>query len=438
MRYSAGDLIPEQTGHHVLTKDISGYILPIFIVCAMTLSYMPKFTKITIFIGFIVSVGYLLYFLSGKNKLQPEVIIYFAWVLWCATGAFVNVDQESFWIKYFTVFQISVMIFVIAGITSARGSITTALIGIIIGMAIILIDLLTSGGLTYTGITESDRRITGMLRNANVFAYHMLFGIFAVFYFWRERRKLWYSAFIYSSLILLSGAIIASGSRKTFLAEVLFFNLWFVYCYGKRIFRSGLGMISLLIFIFSIYFFIDFTLTRSITGERLYAIQEEYDKGYGLSKRQRMYEEGIRIINENPVLGVGLNQYILIAEGVYGYSHSDFIEVTAGSGIIGALIYYSIFVVLWRRLNWIGIRIRNATIVYNIGMMKATIALIFLLAFGVPYYYSKITWIYIAGVVGYTWFLEKKVKRIIHIKKMKQIAETRAKMRIRGSTPVFK
>jgi len=151
-----------------------------------------------------------------------------------------------------------------------------------------------------------------------------------------------------------------------------------------------------------------------------------------------MYEEGLRLINENPLFGVGLSQYILIAEGVYGYSHSDFIEVTAGSGIIGALIYYSIFVVLWRRLNWIGIRIRNAAIVYNIGMMKATIALIFLLAFGVPYYYSKITWIYIAGVVGYTWFLEKKVKRIIHIKKMKQIAETRAKMRIKGSTPVFK
>ncbi len=438
MRYSAGDLIPEQTGHNVLTKDISGYILPIFIVCAMTLSYMPKFSKITIFVGFIVSIGYLLYFLSGKNKIQPEVVIYLAWVLWCSTGAFVSFDQESFWTRYFTVFQVSVMIFVVAGITSARGSITTALIGIIIGITIILIELITSGDLTFTGITESKQRIAGMLRNANIFSYHMLFGIFAIFYFWRKRRRWWHSAFIYSVLIILSGAIIASGSRKMFLAEVLFFNLWFVYCYGKRIFRSSLGVMPLLIFIFSIYFFIDFTMTKTITGERLYAIPEEYERGYGLKKRQRMYEEGVRLINKNPVLGVGLNQYILIAEGVAGYSHSDFIEVTAGSGLVGALIYYSIFVVLWRRLNWIGNRIRNAAIVYNIGLMKATIALIFLLGLGIPYYYFKITWIYIAGVVGFTWFLEKKIKRIIHIKRMKQIAETRAKMRMKGSAPVFR
>ena len=426
-----------QARQNLLTRDISGYILPIFIVSSMTLSYQRNLSKITILIGFLVSVGYLLYFLSGRNRLQPEVIIYSVWVFWCATGAFIATNQEVFWSRYFTILQISVMIFVVAGITSARGSINTALIGMLLGITIILFQAISSGDLSLAVITQATKRIAGMIRNANIFAYHMLFGVFAVLFFWRERQKWLNSTLIYLALALMSAAIVASGSRKNFLAEVFFFNLWIINCYGKQIFRSRFGLIGLLFIVFSIYYFIDFTLSSSITGERIFAIENEYQHGYGLSKRQKMYEEGFRLIKEHPVFGVGMNQYILLAEDVYGYSHSDFIEVMAGSGIFGAIIYYSIFVVLWRRLNWIGTRIKKQIITYQIGLMKSSIILIFLLGFGVPYYYFKITWIYIAAVVGYSWYLEQKIKKVIHIRRLKQIAETRARVRSKGSHAVL-
>jgi O-antigen ligase len=262
-------------------------------------------------------------------------------------------------------------------------------------------------------------------------------GIFAILFFWRERQKLLRSLLLYAGLALMSLAIIASGSRKNFIAEVLFFNLWIFYCYGRRIFRTRFGIIGLFIFLLSIYYFVDFTLTSTITGERLFAVQAEYNRGSGLSKRQAMYIKGFQLINENPVFGVGLDQYIIIAEDIHGYSHSDFIEVTAGTGFVGALIYYSIYFVLWRRIVWISKRIRKPLINYHIGLIKSSVIMIFLLGLGVPYYYFKITWIYLAAVVGYTWHIERKMRKVIYVNRLKRLAESRARVRLRAATSSY-
>ena len=115
------------------------------------------------------------------------------------------------------------------------------------------------------------------------------------------------------------------------------------------------------------------------------------------------------MIAENPIFGVGLGNF-QVRSSLFAESHSDYIEVAATTGIIGFIIYFSIYVVLWVRLNKIQNYFKNDTILYNIGIIKANIITILVLATGKPNYRAIITWIFLASVIGYTGSLDKKRK----------------------------
>ena len=49
-------------------------------------------------------------------------------------------------------------------------------------------------------------------------------------------------------------------------------------------------------------------------------------------------------------------------------------------------------------------------VLYSIGLIKAEIITILLTAFGRPNITSKTTWVFLAGVLGYTLFLERRLQ----------------------------
>ena len=49
----------------------------------------------------------------------------------------------------------------------------------------------------------------------------------------------------------------------------------------------------------------------------------------------------------------------------------------------------------------------NSDHLYTIGLLKAVIITILLIAFGRVNYASKITWIFLAGAIGYSWSIER-------------------------------
>jgi O-antigen ligase len=124
------------------------------------------------------------------------------------------------------------------------------------------------------------------------------------------------------------------------------------------------------------------------------------------------------MIRKHPVLGVGLGQFrTLSSSGLY--SHSDYIEVAANTGIIGFALYFSIYVVLWLRLNRIKRKTDDPHLLYIIGFFKAAIITILLVAFGRPNITSKLTWIFMAGAIGYSWSIERAfLMKAKHIKRI--------------------
>ena len=66
--------------------------------------------------------------------------------------------------------------------------------------------------------------------------------------------------------------------------------------------------------------------------------------------RSQMYVRGVDLFWENPLAGVGLGNFQVVS-GLGAYSHSDYIEVASNTGIIGFILYFSIYgMILWRLL----------------------------------------------------------------------------------------
>jgi O-antigen ligase len=173
--------------------------------------------------------------------------------------------------------------------------------------------------------------------------------------------------------------------------------------------------IILLILLGSVYATTDYVISQTYLGKRVHNL---WAYGSGTASRIELYQEGFDMIRKHPVLGVGLGQFrTLSSSGLY--SHSDYIEVAANTGIIGFALYFSIYVVLWLRLNRIKRKTDDPHLLYIIGFFKAAIITILLVAFGRPNITSKLTWIFMAGAIGYSWSIERAfLMKAKHIKRI--------------------
>lgn len=393
----------------IYLSDIFKWMLIPFIVGLMTFSHIPNLSKIMVLYGFIYSFLYLLYSFSLKLKIQNEVIIYFLWILWSLSGFYIAIDQTLYQNMLLRIIQIGTLLFVITNLTAYHRDLSLVLLSISIGGIILALFSYFSGEFRIASEIESNTRAVSFIGNANSFAYHLLFVIFAMFYFRERRTSFWKSILIILVITLSVIGIIYSGSRKGFFGILIFMSLCFFYSHGKKFFKSPIITLTILLIISgSIYFIMDYVFDNTYLGERFKNIQDHSNE-----TRIQLYLGGFKMINDNMVFGVGLDNYrVLVSSGLY--SHSDYIEVLTNTGFIGFILYFSIYLILWLRLNRIRSLTSNLSLLNTIGILKASIITILIMALGRPNITSKLTWIYLATVIGYSWGKERE---LLHYKK---------------------
>jgi O-antigen ligase len=253
---------------------------------------------------------------------------------------------------------------------------------------------------------QSNTQAMGLTTNANALAYHALFVMIAVFYFWRKKGSLFLIPFQYAFIGTSILAVIYSASRKGIIGVLVFILLWFWFCHGKMLIKKPL--ITFLIFVvisISVYFTAEYILSSTYLGRR-FKVQEVER---GSESRLQMYKDGMTMLKSSPIWGIGLNNYKLLSMS-RTYSHSDYVEVLANTGIVGFILYFSIYAILWRRLNHIQRMTTNEHLLYINGFLKAAILTILLLAVGRPNITSKLTWVFLAGAIGYSWSIVQEIR----------------------------
>lgn len=186
--------------------------------------------------------------------------------------------------------------------------------------------------------------------NENLFGRTILFGIIAVCYFLIRSQGQKRDPLAFALLFLFVGAQIAlTGSRKGLILTGLALIFFVVYYSPGRSLLKKFGFIAGLIFVVA-YFASG--IQESLVWERTQAIStigsSQGPEEASLAIRLDMAGIALNLFADRPIAGWGLHQYQYLS-GWAAYSHSNYLEILVNHGIVGLLLYYSLYLALFRR-----------------------------------------------------------------------------------------
>ena len=257
-------------------------------------------------------------------------------------------------------------------------------------------------------------RFAGTLGNANRFAFVSLIGLTNLTYLWRV-----YSERLIKMLILLAGGLLAyqiilSGSRKGMIGVFLILLLQYVFFVFKNrkraVFKRLIGGLVVLSFLFGIfgYFIMKSEYGYRMANVMLYIKGQKIQKGdTSITGRAYLYKVGLKNFMNSPIIGNGLSSFDdtdlgigKISRRIGAYAHSNLIEVLASSGIIGFILYYSIYWTCILRLLY-QFKFELNTHLKSIWYLTITFIVVMLTyeLFSVTYY-GKEFWIFLSCVLA--------------------------------------
>lgn len=251
----------------------------------------------------------------------------------------------------------------------------------------------------FNSIQDPTLRMTGMGYNSNGLSNYSRLGIISILLLLNTTKpgnfvKLFYTG----SLVFLSFIILLTASRGGFGNLLLIFGLY----YGmRRLSFLNLILLSIVLFIFGNMFLAffesflkDFYLYQRLTKFDTVGEAVEGDTRLGL------YTIAWKHFVNNPLLGVGLNQFKIISGG--RISHTDILDILVQLGIFAGFLYTGIYVVLFRRIKRIQMYLKS-THRHNLYYILI-ILFISEMLFGLtnPNWFSQIQMVILSMMIAYT------------------------------------
>ena len=205
-------------------------------------------------------------------------------------------------------------------------------------------------------------RSIGSFPDPNTFGFYLAFVI-PLALLVKEK----YFKIIGGMLIL---ALLFTFSRGAYIGAIisliilLFLNLKFKIKNEKLRIKFFKFKVPIILF----FVFCSFLLIISPIGTRFFSSFDFQDKG--VSERLEIWSQAVNVIKKNPVLGVGIGNYVervdLFSEQ-RGYrspihAHNIYLQITAELGIIGLILYLTIFIFALKKLYCLFFILKEKTI----------------------------------------------------------------------------
>jgi O-antigen ligase len=265
-----------------------------------------------------------------------------------------------------------------------------------------------------------DGRVFGTLGNANTFAI-LLVGVvsigMAIFVGSRQLSRQLFGLVIAGFFFYL---VAKTGSRMGILASLvsIVIAVW-SYQYhwqGRRLSRNlywlliGGGIIAASIFIAMSG---DFAMRLNA----LFSAVETGDfSGVGdnsLSGRAALYKKAFDLFLGSPLIGIGLDGFSTAGLGyrqIGNNAHSNYMEILCSTGLLGALSYFSIYAYWWSRLHSLRLALRGSASAGRLTLLMSLAGAILVIDLAFVTYYTKITWLLFAGIIGEMQLLNRAVR----------------------------
>lgn len=354
----------------------------------------------------------MLLFWTNKNVLMKiqtkELILWMLFLMWAlGTGLLVSVNHSAMFNMFFYLVQLSALIVGIMTLVVLYDSINNFLYLNIALFLIFYLYLVVTGqtdAVYYMGAQETMKM--GDLLNPNTIGFMILGAFMSAIVLNKKGKGKWPILLLKIAFLAFSCyMILQTGSRKTAMALLLFVIVWYLLCVAPRFGRltSAKGMTALLLAAAGLgllwYVIIPFALENTYLGMRYEKLLTGNDESAIV--REIMYQEAWECFQESPIMGIGLDQFRY--HSITGkYAHSNYAEVLADTGLIGFLLFFSIYYILGRKL-WI-IRKRSpktSDTWYTSGCLLCMLFAELILGFGTVSFTAISHWLIIAPIMGY-------------------------------------
>lgn len=388
----------------------------VYILAVVILSYRQGLTAFAKVAAVVLGGLFLLRLATRGERIffPTEYKLLIGWFVIGVISSALSSDPATALPRVFTLMQVFPIAFVISNIAYWNGSLRFYWIGLV--AAAVLSSLVTLSSVAT--FSSMDGRVFGTLGNANAFAALLATAVALCLGALLGVRTLALKVVALLVAALCFYMVTRTGSRMGMLA-CLAAVVAVTVCYqatgrGKGLFRYaaviliGVGLLATMIF----------ALSSSEFADRLQALSQALRTGdfratgdMSLYNRARLYGKAFELMLGSPLIGVGLDVFRtagLDFRTIGNNSHSNYMEILASTGLLGAPLYFGMYYCWWTRL----LKSRNAlrdprlAMRYTSAVALATIVLVFDVAWVT--YYEKLVWLVLAGLIAEVHLLNRE------------------------------
>lgn len=330
--------------------------------------------------------------LSRRTYSRPSTVALMVggFVAWALLSASWSLDPRASLIRATTYFQLAVMFWLILDNASSARRCLVLLSAYSLGVLCIAVaTIVTFRGIHLATLVTTDLRVTAFGVNPNEHGLTMVAALPWTLYFMRTsttlRTRLLFALTFGAAVI----GVILTASRGAFAALVLT-GLGFAWMLRDA--RLGTRIIALAILATAIFAAI--LLVPDMIWERLGSLGKRLQT-LDLNNRLPVWAAGLQYFADRPIGGVGAGVYLeatLRALGIPRSSHNTFLGVLVETGLVGAVLFYSVIVTALRSAWSLPPAWRRAMVVTLLPMFVGMIV--------TGWDHRKVPWLFLAIAIA--------------------------------------
>jgi hypothetical protein len=308
-----------------------------------------------------------------RSTTPGEVKLYFSFLLWGAvTSLMVAVDSAASMHMSWKILQAGLFMWAVAVAHQRHPDLRITMTGVwLIGL---LYTYVAYSNQAIRLIDETGGRMVVLGENSNTGGQVFVFAILAALYLSEQSASWRTKAPLMGSIPVFAFFLLYTGSRKMLIGAIIVATLWTLTMARGR---NPLAKMVLAFAIAATAYVVVVIWADTPMGRR-YEYAEKDMEG-----RSELYSDGWTLFKDHPA-GIGLanqSRYMNIGE-----VHTEFLDVLLTTGVVGAVIYFSIYLLTLRRVMRLRIIGRDIAMLER-RLFGVYMALIFWLMFG----YSRFT-----------------------------------------------
>ena len=349
--------------------------------------------------GILLCFAFVLNLSKIKIEFNYPLLILFILVIWNFVSAFPNPEVFRYFITSSLIF---ILAFVVYNICVTYPEATEYIKWAFIISLFIQI-WISNNFIQYTEWGTVDRH-KGTMGNANLYSLFINIAfIFLLQRIGRPKNILKY-LLIFAAISLVVFEIINAGSRK----GIIFTILIILFYYSNSFMR--IGNINKIIYIILGSIFIYQVATYVIDSKYFYRFfQSFYYNEISSSELHRyaLAQDGLRMFYEKPIFGWGGDGFRYFNNIDRSYSHMNFIELLVNYGIVGFMLFYSMYIWFFKKL-YDKINIKHKEILNDYYIFIFFLFITLVLDIAIVRIFERIYWIIIAMYLG-KFYSEQKI-----------------------------